>query len=653
MSKKKPTQTKPCTKATKTSESTKPWPQQNWFLLSLAGLLVLILAAFGSAFGHDFVSWDDHVYAYENPQILHPTAESFRAFATQVVSLNYHPLTMWSLWMNAALFGAGAKSFIVTNVLLHWLNAGLLCWLVYLLSDRKYRGVAIATAVLFAIHPLRVESVVWVSERKDVLYVFFFLAGLIQYWRYLETERSAKLWTALLLMLLSCLAKGVAVVFPLVCLLLDYWKGRTFSAKWFVEKIPMFVLSLLFGLIALDVQHGGDFHGILSIPGEKVKALSTVFGLDKKILFAGYGYMMYFVKTFLPLRLTTFYPYPTELELKGMAYIGGALFMLATLALAAWSTRKTRLFAFGFGWIFVTVALVLQFISVGVVIMADRYFYLPSAGLFFMLTFGVEHYVLSKNPQWRNAWYGVLAAFALWCLWLSREQTTTWKNSETLWQQVLKYYPAEDQAMESLANWYGKVNRLDDAEKVLERAVQDGCERPNVYSALANCVALRANMSKDAQAQSSLRERAFTYYAKSIALNPKNADTYFNRALTAITVYPERAIADLDTAIVLAPYKALTFKQMQGTALNNLKRYAEADKVLTEVIGNMEKAPQMLKLPEEKQHYSDAYLERSVSRYNNGDKPGGVADAEKSLSILPQNQRAQNLLGRMKQLSGQ
>lgn len=638
--------------AAKTADAS-PFYLQYWFQLSLGGLLVAVLTAFGSAFGHDFVSWDDHVYVYENMQILHPTAESFKAFGTEVVSLNYHPLTMWSLWLNSALFGAGAKSFIVTNVLIHWLNAGLLCWLVWLLSGRKYRSVALLTALLFAIHPLRAESVVWVSERKDVLYVFFFLAGCIAYWRYLETQRSSKLWLALGLMLLSCLSKGVAVVFPLVCLLMDYWHGQQMGLKRLLEKAPMFGLSLLFGLIALNVQHGGDFYGLLDVPGEKSKALSTVFGLDKKILFAGYGYMMYFVKTFLPLDLCTFYPYPTELQLKEFVYLGGAIFMFASIGFAAWNWNRNKVLTFGFGWVLATVLLVLQFISVGVVIMADRYFYLPSAGVFFMLTYAAEVYLSKNKPELRKIWWALIGLFALWCLWLSRAQTKTWKDSETLWQQVLRYYPAEDQALESLANWYGKKTRVPEAEQMLERAVADGCTRPNVYSALANCIAIKAGSAKDTASQRALRDRAFSLYAQSIALNPNNADTYFNRAFTALVVNPERAVADLDTAMVLAPHKALQFKQMRGTALNNLKRYAEAEQTLNAVIEAMEKSPTTLKIPEEKQRYSDAYLERGLSKFNNSNQAGGIADVEKSLSIAPQNQRASGLLARMKAVLGQ
>jgi tetratricopeptide (TPR) repeat protein len=378
--------------------------------------------------------------------------------------------------------------------------------------------------------------------------------------------------------------------------------------------------------------------------------------------------MMYFIKTFLPFDLCTFYPYPTEVQLRGGAYIGGAIFMLATLALAIWSffkskpfqqsapsegeQSKARVFAFGFGWVFATVILVLQFVSVGVVIMAERYFYLPSAGVFFMLTYAAEVYFLKNKPELRKIWWAIVGVFALWCLWLSREQTKTWKNSETLWQQVLHYYPAEDQALESLANWYGKVNRVPEAEAMLERAVQDGCTRANVFSALANCIAIKAGAAKDTSTQRSLRDRAFSLYAQSIQLNPNNADTYFNRAFTALTVYPERAVADLDTAAALAPHKALQFKQMKGSALNNLKRFAEAERTLTAVIETYEKSPQTLRIPEEKQRYSDAYLERAVSKFNNGNRPGGIADAEKSLSIAPQNQRAASLVSRMRELSG-
>ena len=651
MSKKKKTRPAPVQRpAAPRNTPGAPWHLHNWFWLSLGVLLVAVLATFGGAFNHDFVSWDDHVYVYENPLILHPTAAGFNAFARQVVSLNYHPLTMWSLWLNAMLFGAGAKSFIVTNVLLHWLNAGLVCWLVWLLTGRQYRSVALLTALLFALHPLRVESVVWISERKDVLYVFFFLAGCITYWQYLESQRKSKILLSFGLMLLACLSKGVAVVFPLVCLLLDYWKGRRWSAALLIEKLPMFALSLLFGLIALNVQSGGDFYGLLIIPDERLNALSAVFSPAQKLLFGGYGYAMYFAKTFAPLDLCTFYPYPAEAQTSGW----GLLFMLVTLGAAAWSTRYTRLFAFGFGWVMATVLLVLQFVTAGVVIMADRYFYLPSVGVFFMLTYGVEVFLLKNKPAgWRKIWWAICVAFALCCLWFSREQSKTWQNSETLWQQVLQYYPAEDQVLEMLANWYGEQNRIPEAEQMLEKALQDGCRNAKVYSALANCLAIKATGAKDIPAQRTLYDRAFSLYAQSVALDPNNADTYFNRAVTALPIYPERSLADLDTAMQIAPQKALQYKQTRGAALANLKRYPEAVLVFTEVIEMMEKSPQTLKTQKEKQRLSDAYLDRGMAVFNGGNRAAGIADVQQSLRIEPQNQRAMGVMARIREMEGQ
>lgn len=373
---------------TPTSPAPEPFYLRFWFPLTLLGLLFGVLVAFGGAVEHDFVAWDDHVYVYENPLILGPSAATFRALATRVVSLNYHPLTMWTLWANSALFGPGPRSFIATNIVIHWLNAGLLCWLAWLLTERRSRAVPALTAFLFAVHPLRAESVVWVSERKDVLYVFFFLAGLILYWDYLLSSRKRLLGLATGLMLMACLSKGVAVVFPVVCLLLDFWKQRRWSARLVLEKLPMFSLSLLFGLIALDVQRGGDFHGLLDLPSRKVVALSAALGPGSKIFAASYGFTGYFIKTFVPTDLCTFYPYPAGYDFGAPRFIGSLAFLVASAGVFIWGVRRAPILAFGFGWIFATVALVLQLISVGAVIMADRYFYLPSAGLFFMLTYG-------------------------------------------------------------------------------------------------------------------------------------------------------------------------------------------------------------------------------------------------------------------------
>src|SRR5438132_6301020 len=177
---------------------------------------------------------------------------------------NYHPLTMLSLAWNVSA-PLSPRPFLATNVALHALDTLLVFWLAFLLGG-GHIAVAAITALLFGIHPMHVESVAWVSERKDVLYAFFFLAAAIAYWLHLGGGSRRLLPLAFALFVLACLSKGMAVVFPLVMVLLDVWKRRPPLAwRAVLEKLPFVAVALLFGAIALDVQAGGDFHGWLRL----------------------------------------------------------------------------------------------------------------------------------------------------------------------------------------------------------------------------------------------------------------------------------------------------------------------------------------------------------------------------------------------------
>ena len=208
-------------------------------LLAFAGIAAITIAAFAGSFEHSFVSLDDATVVTQNPLVLQ---QRYGALLTTIVNNSYHPLTMLSLAFNASE-PLSAGPFLVTNAVLHAMNALLVFCLAYLLSRRRLL-VALVASLLFAIHPMRVESVAWVSSRKDVLYVFFFLAGLITYWRYLEKQRWPWLVLTFALFLLSCLSKGMAVVFPLTLILLDYWKGRPVVERHAIlEKVPFFAVS--------------------------------------------------------------------------------------------------------------------------------------------------------------------------------------------------------------------------------------------------------------------------------------------------------------------------------------------------------------------------------------------------------------------------
>ena len=277
-----------------------------WFGICIGILVVSVFLAFSGGFNNEFVNWDDQTYIKLNYLVTKPNGHWAEAWNSHI-ALNYAPLTITSLMINSDIFGfESARSFIITNSLIHLLNVLLVFWFVLLLLKNKSEivlpkagkplFVAFVTALLFAIHPMRVESVVWVSERKDVLYSFFFLAACINYLKYLDSEKERKyLIYSFFLFLASCLSKGQAVVLPIVLLLLDYWRERKFERNVFVEKIPFLALSLLFGLIATNVQGGGNFYGFLHNIGQAGYATvdSEKVSIAKNFTFAGYGFMMY------------------------------------------------------------------------------------------------------------------------------------------------------------------------------------------------------------------------------------------------------------------------------------------------------------------------------------------------------------------------
>ena len=202
----------------------------DYIFITLGSLLLigLSIVAFYPAFNNNFVNWDDQFYVTANPLIYNPSWDSFKVLFTKIVSLNYHPITMLSLWINAKLSGIdSAAPFIITNVTIHILNALLVFLLIFRITNKK-AIVAFVTALVFAIHPMHVESVVWVSERKDVLYGFFFLAASIGYWSYLNTQKHFYLFICFVLFLLASLSKAMAVSLVPCLFLFDYLKGRNF-----------------------------------------------------------------------------------------------------------------------------------------------------------------------------------------------------------------------------------------------------------------------------------------------------------------------------------------------------------------------------------------------------------------------------------------
>lgn len=498
----------------------------------IACLVSLVIFSFYPAFDNDFVNWDDHEYITENPMVLHPTSENLHQLSKSVISLNYHPLTMASLWLNARISGVeSAFPFIATNVFIHLLNTLLVFFLVRKLVPDKI-SIALITSIIFGIHPMHVESVAWISERKDVLYGFFFILSMLCYIKYVEKGKSSSYLFAFLAFVIGCGAKAMTVSLVPVLYLLDIYKERSLkTAKVHFEKIPFIAIALLVGLVAVNVQGGGDFYGYLNRTSDAAALVKSVqFPFYEKMAIACYGLLFYIEKFLFPFNLAPLHPYYAAMEqwyflglpLLGVLFLGGLIY----------GYLKFPKIAFGLAFYLATIVMVLQLIPVGSAIVSERYAYLPYIGLGMTFAFCFEK-LLNKIPAGMR-WLPIVL-MSIYFSWLTRAQVDIWQSTNTLFTRAVEVYPENPQAREFLATGYWLEGNLDNAIQHLEYAINElKFHSTDTYGQLGLCWDNKNDI-----------EKANYFYSKAIELDPKNFASRFNRALLLLNEDPEQALADL------------------------------------------------------------------------------------------------------------
>jgi tetratricopeptide (TPR) repeat protein len=613
-----------------TSQS-KTWINNAFVWVVLLAAWVFI--AYSPALDNQFVDWDDPTYVTENPYLKPANSENLNTLLRSVVSLNYHPLTMATLWWNAANSGIeSARPFIAFNIIFHILNTVLVFFFALALS-KKNALIALVTALGFGLHPMHVESVAWVSERKDVLYVFFFLLAALAYWKHLDKGKIGGWWSlALLAFLLACLSKAMAVALVPILFLLDYWQGRKFSLGGILEKIPFLALAILFGFIALDVQDGGSFYGTFGMV-EKNDALADfeVFSFFQRLKFAGYGFMMYIVKLLFPFHLSAFYPYPNLDAVKqgteGGIYLLGLLFTLAVGAFSMWQAQKNKIYLFGFGFYFFSIALVLQVISVGAVIMADRYTYLPYVGLFLMLGYGLEA-VVKKFPGSKYLVWGVIAGLNLFFLLRTRAQVDIWQNHDTLWGNVIELYPNAGEPRKIRGHYYGKTGRIELAIADFEAALRNNFQNVSIYEGLGNAYGTRGEV-----------DRAVEMFNQALKLDSNNVSVRYNRSIALLNKNPQAAISDLNFVIKNSLVEKASNYGVRGYAHLTTGNYAAAKQDYDKAIALDDQDPYH-------------FFNRGQSKQLSGDIAGAKGDYETALKLKPGMPEAleklKGLLGKIK-----
>jgi Flp pilus assembly protein TadD len=392
----------------------------------------LTLAALGGVCGNGFIDdFDDDEYVSQNPAVQAGlTWSGMRWALTAFHSHNWHPLTWLSLQLDTTLWGNAPRTYHRTNLLLHMANVLLLFAALWLMTGALWRSAAVAA--LFAVHPLHVESVAWIAERKDVLSAFFFLLTVWAYAYYARRPAWGRYLLVMLSLALGLSAKPMLVTLPGVLLLLDYWPlgrlwptGEAVSAyapsspgRLVLEKLPLLILSVACSAATLAAQ-------------EHIVQTREDFPLGSRAANALVAYATYLVQAVWPVRLAFFYPHPPE---GGTIWqiAGAALLLVGVSALVAWGARRHRYLPVGWLWYLGMLVPVIGLVQVGLQAHADRYTYLPLIGVFLMLGWGVPDLL----PRWQ-VWAAVTAIVVGACAVVSWLQVGYWKDSPTLWQHTL------------------------------------------------------------------------------------------------------------------------------------------------------------------------------------------------------------------------
>jgi len=605
--------------------------------LWLLGILALTFAVYVPSLGNDFTNWDDPAYVTENPLIARP---SFGAIWSTPISGNYHPLTIWSLALNYRLSGLHPASYHWLSLLLHLANTALVFVFVRQISKGRL-WTSVATSLFFGIHPMHVESVAWIAERKDVLYTLFYLLGLIAYARYLDKKEPLGLGAAWVAMALSVASKPAAVVFPVTLLAIDWFRRRKLTPGLLLEKAPFLLLSIAAGVATLRAQ-------------QEAGAVEFRWSLFEKLLFASYGTIMYVVKLFLPFRLSAIYPYPVVAgQGPGPEHYAAGLAVVVLLPLALYLSRRLPAILFGLAFFFINLILVLQFVTVGKAVMADRYTYVAYIGLFLALAWWLDERpgAAPGRAPWKPVLAGCLVLLVPVCLVQTWQRCGVWKNSLTLWDDTIAKYPRQivdaynnrgsyyyrtaGRPADALADfdlaislnpkvakvWLNKGNVLaaqgqgDSALVCFQRAIE---LKPDYAEAIGNRGGVRLQRGDLAGAVAD--------FTRALAINPELRDAYTNRALAySLTHQYESAIADLRRALALDPRDPEYHKYVGaiGAALDGLGRRREA-------IAQYDEAIRLT--PSVDSWCGGDHRERSFSWWALGEKARALADAEEALA---------------------
>ena len=555
-------------------------------------LVLVTFAVFCRVYGYDFVNFDDDVYVTENPQVRSGLTAENIAWAFRAENVYWHPLTWISHMMDVQIWGLDPGRHHLTNVLFHTLNAMLLFLALNRMTRTLWRSLFVAA--LFALHPINVESVAWVAERKNVLSTFFMMLTLLAYGFYAAKPGLARYLMVGTLFILGLLAKPMLVTLPFVFLLLDYWPLDRFSSQKTTDDQNRGALSLILEKIPLFLLAGISIF-VSSVSVQAIKSLEAV-PMTMRLSNALVSYMKYMGKMFWPFNLAVFYPYPQSISAGQL--LGSIIILVMVSGFAIFLLKQHAYFAVGWFWYLGTLVPVIGLIQIGAQSMADRYTYVPLIGLFIMIGWGVPELV--ARWRYRKIGLGLAAGLVLaGSMILTWSQLQHWKSTVTLFEHALSVTADNYFAHNNLGIAYARQGEMDKAISHYTKALQFKPYFPRAHNNLGNAYARQGrteeaiahftlalqykpdfagahnNLGNVLAAQGKNKEAIF-HFSRAQQLQPDFAEVSFNMgSVFARQGSMDDALAQFSRALELKPDFAEAHNSL-GVILARKGRFDEA-----------------------------------------------------------------------------
>ncbi len=585
-----------------TSAAPQKWPVR----VICVVLAAAALAVFWGALRCDFVNYDDPAYVTSNVEVQHGLTRAgvVWAFETGAAS-NWHPLTWLSHMTDVQLFGLKPAGHHLTSVLLHAVNSVLLFLILNAMTGALWRSAVVAA--LFALHPLRVESVVWISERKDVLSTSFWM---LTVWTWFKFQKSKSKWcyaAAILSFACGLMAKPMLVTLPFVLLLLDYWPlRRRISWGLLIEKVPFFALAAASSVVTFVVQRRGG-------------AVSPLTGLSlpARMGNAVISYVRYLSKIFWPARLSVLYPHPGHWPVWQIA--GAALLLAAITAWVIWCGRAQPYLAVGWFWFLGMLAPTIGLVQVGIQSMADRYSYVPMVGILIMAVWGACDAVAERpGGRWVLGTAGAVVIAV--CVVLTPLQVRYWRDSDALFEHAIEVTKNNYLAYNNLGYFLSNRGESEKSMLYYKSALQIN---PNYDEAHNNLGFALAQLGRF--------QEATNEYIKALSLNPGLTEAHNNlgNALGSL---------GLNDAAIHEYQVALEENPRHADAHNNYGIALAMNGRLDDAIAQFRMAVLY------KENYASAHSDLGNALALKGDLPGAIQEYQTCLRINPNDPQAHNNL---------